>query len=146
MRKYEIGYTQGVFDMFHVGHLNLLNTAKSYCDYLIVGVNSDDLTFSYKHKKPIISENDRKEIIENIKCVDKATIITTLNKIEILQIIKYNVVFIGDDWKENVRWKQTERELKNFGIDVIFLPYTKGVSSSNLSLKIRDCHEEPDPK
>jgi glycerol-3-phosphate cytidylyltransferase len=120
MKKYKIGYTQGVFDMFHVGHLNLLNAAKFYCDYLVVGVNSDDLTFSYKRKKPIISESDRKEIIENIKCVDEATIVITLDKIEILQKIKYNVIFIGDDWKENVRWKQTENELKNFGIDVIF--------------------------
>ena len=85
MKQYQLGYTQGVFDMFHIGHLNLLNHAKDCCERLIVGVNSDELVRSYKHKAPVIPEEERRLIVENIKAVDRAVIADTLDKVEMLQ-------------------------------------------------------------
>ena len=94
MKKYKIGYTQGVFDMFHIGHLNLLLHAKEQCDYLIVGVNSDELVENYKQKVPVIDEEARRTIVENIKCVDQAVIATTLDKVDAWNRYHFNVVFI----------------------------------------------------
>lgn len=132
MKEYKVGYTQGVYDMFHVGHLNLINNAKKYCDYLIVAVNSDELVKNYKNKVPVISENDRRYIVENIKAVDKAVIAETLDKKEQLDKYKFDAIFIGDDWKGNSRWQKTQEELKEFGVDVVFLPHTDGVCSTEL--------------
>lgn len=132
MVHYKIGYTQGVYDMFHVGHLNLINNAKKYCDILIVGVNSDKLVKEYKHKTPVINENDRKNIIENIKAVDKCYIINTLDKVEIQKQISFDAIFVGDDWATDNRWIKTKMELKKLGIDTIFLPYTQKISSTIL--------------
>lgn len=132
MKKYKRGYTQGVYDMFHVGHLNLINNAKKQCDYLVVGVNADDLVWDYKRKHPVISENDRKYIIENIKSVDQAVIVHTLDKVEMLKEIGFDAIFIGDDWKDNPRWVKTQKELAAYGVDVVFIPYTEGVSSTEL--------------
>lgn len=132
MKKYKIGYTQGVYDMFHIGHLNLINQAKEWCDYLIVGVNADDLVYSYKNKIPVIKENDRASIISNIKAVDKCIIATTLDKIEILKEIKFDAIFIGNDWKGNPRWEKTKIDLQKYGVDVVFLNHTPNISSTYL--------------
>lgn len=132
MKKYKHGYTQGVYDMFHIGHLNLINHAKEFCDFLTVGVNADILVENYKHKFPVISENDRKTIIENIKSVDEAIIADTLDKEEMLKKVGFDVIFIGDDWKGDLRWKTTEKKLAIYGVDVIYLPHTKGISSTLL--------------
>jgi glycerol-3-phosphate cytidylyltransferase len=132
MKKYRIGYTQGVYDMFHIGHLNLLNNAKRYCDILIVGVNADSLVQSYKHKTPVINENERRYIVENIKAVDECIIAETLDKIEMHKKIGFDVIFIGDDWKGNPRWKQTEIGMQKLGATVVYLPHTDGVSSTEL--------------
>ncbi|MDO5548121.1 MAG: adenylyltransferase/cytidyltransferase family protein [Eubacteriales bacterium] len=132
MKKYKIGYTQGVYDMFHVGHLRLINHAKEQCDYLIVGVNSDDLVQDYKKKKPVISEDDRAEIVRNIKAVDECVIVSTLDKVEVLQKFRYDAVFIGDDWKGKPRWVQTQKDLAEYHVDVVYLPHTEGVSSTQL--------------
>ncbi len=132
MKKYKIGYTQGVYDMFHVGHLNLLNQAKEHCNYLIVGINSDELVQSYKNKTTIINENDRKKIVENIKAVDRCIIVSTLDKMEILKEVKFDAVFIGDDWKGNARWEKTRQDLSQFGVDVVFLKHTPDISSTLL--------------
>lgn len=132
VKKYKIGYTQGVYDMFHIGHLNLLNNAKANCDYLIVGVNSDELVRAYKHKSPIINEQDRKTIVENIKAVDMAIIADTLDKKIMMEKLNYDAIFIGDDWKESPRWQDTKIELAQYGVDVVFLPHTDGISSTIL--------------
>lgn len=132
MKKYKIGYTQGVYDMFHIGHLNLINNAKQYCDVLIVGVNSDELVHSYKNKTPVINENERRLIVDNIKAVDRCIIASTLDKIEMWKQLHFDVVFIGDDWKGNPRWEKTKTDLSEFGVDVFFLPHTDGVSSTML--------------
>ncbi len=132
MKQYKVGYTQGVYDMFHVGHLNLLNHAKEQCEYLIVGVNSDTLVQEYKNKKPVINEKDRLYIVENIKAVDEAIIVHTLDKYKIWQDIHFDAIFIGDDWRGNPRWKKTGIELARIGVELIFLPYTKNISSTFL--------------
>lgn len=137
MKKYKIGYTQGVFDMFHIGHLNLINKAKKYCEYLIVGVNSDKLVNSYKHKTPIINEKERLEIIQNLKAVDKAIIVNTLDKKHIWNSLCYDAIFIGDDWKGNKRWEETEKIMDSIGVKLIYLPYTKGISSSSLTETVK---------
>ena len=132
MTKYRIGYTQGCFDMFHIGHLNLLNHAKEMCDILIVGVNSNSLMAEYKHKQPVIGENERIKIIENIKAVDEAHIADTLNKVEQYKKYHYDALFIGDDWKGNSRWIETEKQLKVYGVEVVYLPHTEEISSTIL--------------
>ena len=137
MKKYKIGYTQGTFDLFHIGHLNLLNNAKKQCDFLIVGVNSDKLVKEYKNKTPNINENDRARIINAIKGVDKVIITTTLDKKIIYNDIKFNAISIGDDWKGNERWERTKEDFSKIGIDVVFLPHTDGISTSILTQKIK---------
>lgn len=132
MKKYKTGYTQGVFDMFHIGHLNLINHAKEHCDYLIVGVNADELVESYKHKTPVINQEERRTIVENIKAVDECIIAITLDKLEAWKQLHFDAIFIGDDWKGNLRWEQTKEELAKIGVDVVFLPHTDGVTSTML--------------
>ncbi|MBQ8133001.1 MAG: adenylyltransferase/cytidyltransferase family protein [Clostridia bacterium] len=132
MKKYKKGYTQGVYDMFHIGHLNLINNAKQFCEYLIVAVNSDELVKDYKHKTPIIPQEERRYIIENIKAVDEAVIAHTLDKVRQLKAYGFDVIFIGDDWKGNPRWEETKRQLAEYGVDVVFLPHTDGVCSTDL--------------
>lgn len=118
--------------MFHIGHLNLINHAKEYCDYLIVGVNSDELVESYKHKIPVINQEERREIVANIKAVDECVIATTLDKMEAWKQLHFDAIFIGDDWKGNPRWQQTKEDLAKIGVDVVFLPHTDGVTSTQL--------------
>ena len=135
-KKYHIGYTQGVFDLFHIGHLNLLNNAKKYCDILIAGVNSDKLVKSYKNKQPVIGEDERAEIVRNIKAVDKVFIVDTLDKEQVLSYIKFDAVFIGSDWKNSERWNKTENTLKKYNVDVVYLDHTDGISSTLLQKRI----------
>lgn len=142
MKKYKIGYTQGTFDMFHIGHLNLLKHAQELCDYLIVGVNSDNLVQSYKSKTPVINEVERAEIVRNIKGVSECAVVTTLDKMDAYERFHFDVIFIGDDWKGNSRWIQTEDEMKEIGVDLVFLPHTDGVSSSALTKVIKNILDE----
>ena len=137
MKKYKIGYTQGTFDMFHIGHLNLLKHAKEQCEYLVVGVNADLLVQQYKNKTPVISELERAEIVRNIKAVDQCEIVTTLDKEEALEKFHFNAIFIGDDWKGNERWENTRIKLAEEGVDVVFLPHTNGISSTALTEVIK---------
>jgi glycerol-3-phosphate cytidylyltransferase len=139
---YRVGFTAGTFDMFHVGHLNLLNAAKEKCEYLIVGVNSDELVMKYKNKLPVIDVRDRLEVVNALKVVDQVELMENLDKIDAWHKFKFDCVFIGDDWKGSSRWIETERQLKEYGVDVCFLPYTKGVSSSKLFEKISSNEDE----
>lgn len=132
MKKYNIGYTQGTFDMFHIGHLNLLRSAKEQCNELIVGINSDTLVQQYKNKTPIINEINRAEIVRELRCIDDVIICDTLKKTEIWKQIHFDAIFIGDDWKGNTRWKQTEEDLRPLGAEVVYLKHTDGISSSIL--------------
>ena len=141
IKHYKRGYTQGVFDLFHVGHLNLINRAKQYCDHLIVGVNSDALTCSYKHKNPVIPEEERCFIIANLRSVDEAHVVDSLDKVEQFKRFGFDAIFIGDDWKDNERWQQTEKELAAYGVDVVYLPYTKGICSTDLLHIVKECKD-----
>lgn len=132
MKKYKIGYTQGVYDMFHIGHLNIIKHAKTQCDILIVGINSDELVKSYKNKTPVINENNRMEIVRNIKGVDRVVLAETLDKRIMFEQLGFNAIFIGSDWKGNNRWAETEHMMKEIGVDVVFLPHTDGVTSTML--------------
>ena len=133
-----IGYTQGTFDMFHIGHLNLIKNAKRHCDYLVVGVNSDDLVESYKNKRPIIPLDERVEIMRAIKYVDEVIVTNTLDKKEIWEIVRFNEIYIGDDWKGNERWEKTGKEMEQLGAKLVFLPYTKDTSSTMLREKLKE--------
>ncbi len=137
-KKYNIGYTQGTFDLFHIGHLNLLNNAKAQCNYLIVGVNSDELVLEYKNKTTNINQEDRAKIVSCIKGVNEVVITTTLDKLKIHDKIKFDAIFIGDDWKGNDRWEKTKEELSKINVDVVFLPHTDGISTTEITKKIRN--------
>lgn len=132
MKKYKIGYTQGTYDMFHIGHLNLIKNASNECEKLIVGINSDQLVWQYKQKHPVINENERAEIIKALRYVDGVVICDTLKKTEMWNIVHFDAIFIGDDWKGNARWIQTEKDLQPLGAKVVYLKHTDGISSSLL--------------
>lgn len=134
--KKTIGYTDGTFDMFHVGHLNIIKEAKKHCDYLIVGVHGDDVVESYKHKRPVINENDRAEIIRNLRCVDEVVINRTRDKDELFRLHHFNKMIIGDDWKGTERWNKLEKELNALGVEVIYIPYTKGISTTDIKKRV----------
>ena len=128
-KKQIIGYTTGVYDLFHIGHLRLLNRAKSQCDKLIVGVTTDELV-SYKLKKAIISYDERSEIVKNIKCVDEVVAQKNMNKMEAWRKLKFDIMFVGDDWKGTEKWNRYESEFKEVGVRIVYFPYTKGTSST----------------
>lgn len=133
---YNIGYTQGTYDLFHIGHLNLLENAKKKCEYLIVGINSDDLVLNYKNKKVNITANDRARIVQALKVVDEVHVINELDKMSAYDKFKFDVIFIGDDWKGNMRWNATEKQLETVGVKVEYLPHTDGISTTIISKKI----------
>lgn len=135
-KKYKIGYTDGVYDLFHVGHLNMIQAAKEKCEYLIVGVHGDDVVEEYKHHRPIMNENDRRRIVESIKGVDRVEINRFRDKLKLWELYQFNVVFIGDDWKGTERWNNFEKALAQIGVDVIYLPYTKGISTTEIRERI----------
>jgi len=124
-----IGYTTGVFDLFHVGHLRLLKRAKERCNTLIVGVTTDELV-SYKHKKAVIPFEERIEIIESIIYVDKVVPQFSMDKMEAWKKFKFNVMFVGDDWKGTEKWNQYEVEFGKINVEIFYFPYTKGTSST----------------
>lgn len=127
--KMIIGYTTGVYDLFHIGHLNLLKNAKGLCDKLIVGVTVDELV-AYKQKKAVIPFEERIEIVRNIKCVDVAIPQNTIDKFEAWKKLHYDVLFVGDDWYATSSWEKMEEELKQVGVRIIYFPYTKTTSST----------------
>lgn len=133
-----IGYTTGVYDMFHIGHLNILKRAKAQCDYLIVGVTTDELCFSRKNKYPIINQDERLQIIESIKYVDKAVFQDTMDKLAAVKKYGVNVVFVGSDWKGTPSWNEYEKEFAQYGCSVIYLDHTDGISSTILREKLNE--------
>ncbi len=136
MKKYKIGYTTGVFDLFHIGHLNILKKAKEQCEYLIVGVSTDELVRSYKHKMPVIPFEERIAIVEAIKYVDKAVVQESMDKFNAWERLRFNVVFHGDDWKNSNMYDRYIDQFKKVGVDVVFLPHTDGVSSTQIAQRL----------
>ena len=137
MKKYKIGYTAGVYDMFHIGHLNLLKKAKEQCDYLIVAVSTDELVQKEKNKTPIIPFEERAEIVNSIKYVDEVVPQFDKNKFEAWEKYKFNAMFVGDDWKGKAIFQEAERKLAEVNVDVVYFPYTKHISSTILRDKIK---------
>ena len=131
-----IGYTTGVFDMFHIGHLNILRRAKEKCDYLIVGVSTDECVESYKHHKPMIPYDQRAAIVAAIKYVDEVVPQTTMDKLEFLKTRHFDVMFHGDEWKGTELYNKYEKDFAEYGARIEYLSHTKGISSSMLRDKI----------
>lgn len=136
MKKYKIGYTTGVYDMFHIGHLNILQRAKEQCDYLIVGVSTDELVESYKHKMPIIPFDERMAIVESIRYVDRVVPQESMDKFQAWEKLHFDAIFHGDDWKGSSMYDEIENKLASVGVDMVFLPHTDGTSSTLLSEKL----------
>lgn len=131
-----IGYTTGVFDLFHVGHLNLLKNAKGMCDKLIVGVTVDELV-KYKGKEALIPFEDRIEIVRSIKYVDAVIPQYDMDKLKICKQIGAKYLFVGDDWYGTEKWKKYEEEFEKEGIIIIYFPYTKGISSTKITKTLK---------
>lgn len=132
VKPYRIGYTSGVFDYYHLGHQNFLKQAKDCCDILIVGINRDDLTLEYKGLTPTWNESQRAQMVKEGGYADQIILVDTLDKTEAYRKFKFNVLLIGDDWKGHPRWIQTQLEMEEFGVDVVYLPYTQGISSTKI--------------
>ena len=132
----KVGYTAGAFDLFHVGHLRHIKAASGLCDRLIVGVSSDELVEETKGKKPIVPFHERLEIVSSLECVDVAIGQYNLDKIVAWNKLKYDVLFIGDDWYCHDRFATYENWLKKFDVSVIYLPYTHHISTSLLKEKL----------
>lgn len=138
MKEKIIGYTTGVFDMFHIGHLNILKNAKARCDFLIVGVSTDEVVKSYKNHLPIIPFEERFEIVSAIKYVDKVVPQTSMNKMDAYEKLKFDVLFHGSDWKGSDMYNKIIEDFSKIGVDVVFLPHTEGTSSTMLREKLLD--------
>ena len=132
-KKFKIGYTTGVYDLFHIGHLNILKRAKEQCDYLIVGVSTDEIVREYKNKTPVIPFEERLEIVRNVKCVDAAIPQDDLDKYKMWERLHFDILFVGDDWHNHPRWNEMEAKFKAVGVRVVYFPYTKGTSSTILN-------------
>jgi glycerol-3-phosphate cytidylyltransferase len=145
MKKYKVGYTDGTFDMFHVGHLNLIEAAKSYCEYLIVAVHGDDVVRERKPKGAVICEEDRRRIVAAIRDVDQAEITRFRDKRKLWDLYHFDVIFIGDDYKGTDRWNKFEKDLNEVGVDVIYLPYTKSISSTAIKKRVLEKEKESFP-
>lgn len=138
MEKYKVGFTVGTFDLFHVGHLNLFREAKKYCNHLIVGVHSDEWVEHCKNHKTVISYEDRAEIVGAVRYVDQVVKNETRSKMEAWEKYHFDVAFIGDDWKGTDVWNKIEAELNAVGVDVIYIPYTKRISSTKIRTTLKE--------
>lgn len=136
-----IGYTSGVYDLFHIGHLNLLRNAKAMCDKLIVGVTTDELV-SYKNKKAVIPFHERMEIVRACKYVDSVVPQENMDKFQMWKKLKFDVMFVGDDWYESDKWEDLEKQFNEVGVKIVFFPYTKGTSSSLINEILLDIRNQ----
>lgn len=136
--KKVIGYTTGVYDMFHIGHLNILKNAKEQCDYLIVGVSTDELVMKEKSKTPVIPWEERVEIIRSIRYVDEVVVQVDKDKIAAWNKLHFDKMFVGSDWKGTPQWLQYEEQFEKLGVQIVYLPHTDGISSTKLTNIIKN--------
>ena len=132
MRQGRVGYVPGVFDMFHIGHLNILRNARLACDYLIAGVVSDDRAFDAKGQAPIVPLAERLEIVSSVRFVDEAVVEDVPSKLEMWERIRFDVIIKGDDWRGTAKGDKLERDFAAVGVEVVYLPYTMHTSSTML--------------
>lgn len=133
-----IGYTTGVFDMFHIGHLNIIKASKEKCDYLIVGVSTDELVKKEKNKTPVIPFEERVEIVSSLKYVDQVVPQINKNKLEAWEKYHFNRMFVGNDWKGTSAWNYYEVQFQPLGVEIIYLPHTDGISSTTLTEYVKN--------
>lgn len=133
-----IGYTTGVYDMFHIGHLNILRRAKEQCDFLIVGVSTDELVQKEKNKTPVIPFDERLQIVSSIKYVDQVVTQFDKDKLGAWHRYHFDKMFVGSDWKGTPQWNRFEAEMEPFGVEIVYLPHTDGVSSTVLRPRVND--------
>lgn len=136
--KCVIGYTTGVYDMFHIGHLNILRKAKECCDYLIVGVSTDELVQKEKNKTPIIPYEERRQIVEAIRYVDKVVPQVDKNKYAAWQKYHFDKMFVGSDWKGTKQWQEYEEQFSEVGVEIVYFDHTDGISSTILREKLNE--------
>lgn len=147
MSKKIVGYTTGVYDMFHIGHLNVIRLAKEQCDYLIVGVSTDELVMHEKNKTPVIPYEERVAIVEALKYVDQVVPQTDKNKMAAWEKYHFDKMFVGSDWKGTQQWKRYEEQFAPLGVEIIYLPHTDGISSTKLTEVIKEIlNEHPENK
>lgn len=137
-----IGYTTGVYDMFHIGHLNVIRRAKEQCDYLIVGVSTDELVQKEKNKTPIIPYEERIAIVEAIRYVDKVVPQPDKNKLAAWRRYHFDKMFVGSDWEGTPQWKRFEEQFVPLGVEIVYLPHTDGISSTKLTGVIKTILDE----
>lgn len=133
-----VGYTTGVFDMFHIGHLNIIKKAKEQCDFLIVGVSTDELVQRDKGKTPIIPFKDRVAIVESIKFVDRVVPQEDKNKFGAWKKYQFNKMFVGSDWKGSAAWTEFENQFSPTGVEIVYLDHTDGISSTILRDRLNE--------
>ena len=142
MKKKIIGYTTGVYDMFHIGHLNVIKHAKEHCDYLIVGVSTDELVLHEKNKTPVIPYEERAAIVEAIRYVDEVVPQIDKNKFAAWKKYNFDKMFVGSDWKGTKQWNEFEKQFEPYGVEIVYLPHTDGISSTKLTSVIKDLLDE----
>lgn len=136
-----LGYTTGVFDLFHIGHVNLLRNAKAMCDKLVVGVTTDELV-SYKNKKAVISFEERMEVVRSCRYVDAVIPQEDMDKYVQWEKVKFDVMFVGDDWFKTDKWEAIDSKFKEVGVRVVYFPYTKGTSSTLINSVLLDLRKK----
>ncbi len=138
-----IGYAPGVYDLFHVGHLNVLRRSAERCDYLVAGVVSDEMAQLAKGRRPVIPIDERIEIVRSIRCVDEAVIETVTEKLDTWRARPFDIIFKGDDWNGTAKGDKLERDFASVGVEVIYLPYTVHTSSTLLRRALEITTGEP---
>ncbi|MFE6175832.1 adenylyltransferase/cytidyltransferase family protein [Streptomyces sp. NPDC056464] len=145
-----LGYAPGAFDLFHVGHLNILRRARGHCDRLIAGVCSDELVVRLKGRPPVVPLSERLQIVRSVRHVDEAFVATVDDKIEIWKEVGFDVIFKGDDWLGTDVWTTYETEFARVGVEVVYFPYTVHTSSTLLRevlrLLVQQDPSEPAPR
>lgn len=149
MERYKVGYLSGVFDLYHIGHLNLIRRAKSRCEYLIIGLLTDELVEKFKKSPPYIPYDERRQILESVKYVDEVTAVTQENheKMKAWNLYHFDCLFSGDDYAGNLYWEEDRRNLQKVGANIEFFPYTKSTSSTMIKAVIQKSLEKvPEPR
>jgi len=140
-----VGYAPGVYDMFHVGHLNILKHAATQCDRLIAGVVSDEMAFRVKGRMPVIPLIERLQIVQSIDCVDEARAETKPEKIDTWQDVRFDILFKGDDWRGTPKGDKLERDFAAVGVDIVYFPYTVHTSSTLLRAALERLTDAAEP-
>lgn len=135
-----VGYSAGVFDMFHVGHLRILERARRKCDELLVGVATDELSSQVKGKAPVVSFEERREIVAALRCVDRVVMQTENDKVRAWEEWGFDVLFKGDDWKGTAEYLSLEERFAPLGVQIVYFPYTKFTSSTMLRESLEAIH------